>query len=675
MPEPIPSMSQMEINRFLSQILEERGDYHTNTATNAEDEGQLKFDRVYDEHEIREYIGNTEALFSDPPIFKTYEDILMAGYHPDLMGEYGDICNCGDCRQTRRTMMIDRAVADSNVREIFHFTHAMMGGAFNTWGQNWADQHSNGALGERTFPKVDPRVAVQRYTCVMCYEYDRHGEAMRMADNPIVATDDEAGRHIQSVKRNSVYYLSEAHFKTCACCGQAVHQFIQNRRFDRTFYIMADDSILCQKCFNEQGYFECLNCHQIFLTNDGDLDEDPNYYSLEGGKICSACRDDSYGYCCSCDNIFHNDDLIWVEERDESYCESCHDRRFTRCRHCDSSIDGDDQDDCHETQDGLVCDSCFEEYYAECVSCEEQARREWGRWRDDEFTCGNCLENSTAMVRQHSYKPRAKFFKLREEAGEQKDPGATLFFGFELEVENVKNENRIDDVCLMSDKFWDDHKMTGLTYYKHDGSLSYGVEIVSHPMSWEFINSHRAEFVEWLTKIKSMGFRSWSTKTCGLHIHMNKTAFNGQRMYKFMKFFHENGDFIFTCSGRKTYDEMSQWAQIDNEGATKANLAYEAKHKAKQKFGRYFAVNLEPSRTMEIRIFKGTLNGGSFLRAFELLRSLYLFTANGVVSILNTTPSRYRTFLNTLPPKEFGNIQTLLKNVVIGSTTKDGTED
>ena len=60
-------------------------------------------------------------------------------------------------------------------------------------------------------------------------------------------------------------------------------------------------------------------------------------------------------------------------------------------------------------------------------------------------------------------------------------------------------------------------------YIKSDGSLDDGMEIVSHPMS---LNYHQNFcWQEIMSKAVALGYRSHQTSTCGLHIHVNRTAF------------------------------------------------------------------------------------------------------------------------------------------------------
>ena len=49
---------------------------------------------------------------------------------------------------------------------------------------------------------------------------------------------------------------------------------------------------------------------------------------LGGEDYCESCRenDEDYGYCQNCDDRYHNDDLYYDEDNQESYCSSCRDQ-------------------------------------------------------------------------------------------------------------------------------------------------------------------------------------------------------------------------------------------------------------------------------------------------------------------------------------------------------------
>jgi hypothetical protein len=89
-----------------------------------------------------------------------------------------------------------------------------------------------------------------------------------------------------------------------------------------------------------------------------------------------------------------------------------------------------------------------------------------------------------------------------------------------------------------------------------------------------------------------------------------------------MKFFVENKEFIIGISQRK-FDKLQKWANIEDN--TNSELIYKAKKKEGNS-ARYVAINLQNYATIEIRIFRGTLNGQSFYKNIEFVYSLFMYT-------------------------------------------------
>lgn len=591
--------------------------------------------------------------------FRTLDDLVMAGYHRELYLDR-EPCDCGDCRQTRRdniiNSLVDRPVGDVDVSR-FKFVTPL--GGLPMLGHFEHDDR---------YPKFDLRVEIAfRYRVYVM--------------SPVHDSDIEGA--FSYMNSTNLRWACDALFKRCSQCGGVIYKRLTLNFGSsmKNVYIMPNeegvDGVMCWHCFQEK-YRECQQCSTIYpLENE---DGDDNFYCHDDEYICNTCDSEYYDECGGCENRFHRDGLHWVDSRDEYLCDSCYQEVFISCSACGHDYEQDDSEG-QETTDGWVCQDCVDEFFTECPSCGRYARTERGREMDYEgeltWLCRECAGETGVSIRNHSYKPRPHFFRLKNEASESKDPGQTLFMGFELEVENVFGRIDNEMMCVTLDKFFTDSKVPRFAYFKRDGSLANGFEIVSHPVSWGWFLSNRQFLVKMLTLLKDKGFRSWNTNSCGLHVHMNKTAFSGQRLYKFMKFFHENGDFLYTLSCRKSFEELRQWARVDSDGATKRNLSYEAKNKMKREGGRYWAVNLEPQTTIEIRIFKGTLNENSFLRAFEFLRSLYLFTGNGVATIAKTAVPEYKTFVKTLPDTEFPCLKQTLESrrFVRGNAYRDQEGD
>lgn len=86
----------------------------------------------------------------------------------------------------------------------------------------------------------------------------------------------------------------------------------------------------------------------------------------------------------------------------------------------------------------------------------------------------------------HNYMPNElKFKSLNKEDN--------LYMGFELEIEREIDNTDDDEYEILKrkaidlQKFLNKETKENLFYFKEDGSLNYGFEIVSHPMTYKYI--------------------------------------------------------------------------------------------------------------------------------------------------------------------------------------------
>lgn len=188
-----------------------------------------------------------------------------------------------------------------------------------------------------------------------------------------------------------------------------------------------------------------------------------------------------------------------------------------------------------------------------------------------------------------------------------------IHMGFELEVdrrsysENISNHavtNEVDKICEAFDK-------SGFLQYEDDGSLSYGFETISQPASLKFHLDNMEMYKQIFTHYIRNGFISHDNARCGLHIHLDKKYFGNQvdtasakMIYLFEK--HWNNMVKFS---RRTEDQIEDWAGRYHFDGRHSTLTKCVKEK---NYGRYFAVNLENDDTIEIRLWRGTLNHTTF---------------------------------------------------------------
>ena len=188
------------------------------------------------------------------------------------------------------------------------------------------------------------------------------------------------------------------------------------------------------------------------------------------------------------------------------------------------------------------------------------------------------------------------------------------FFGVELEIDGAGETNtnaaKILEVVNRNEE---------LVYIKHDGSLNEGFEIVTHPMTLDY-HLTKMPWAEALNKAKEMGYLSHQAGTCGLHVHINRTAFGSTEaeqedvIARILYFFEKNWEELLKFS-RRTPKQLRQWA---NRYGLKEHPQDILKH-AKGDQERYTCVNLTNYNTIEFRMWRGTLKLNSLVATLEIL--------------------------------------------------------
>jgi len=251
-------------------------------------------------------------------------------------------------------------------------------------------------------------------------------------------------------------------------------------------------------------------------------------------------------------------------------------------------------------------------------------------------------EEEEGQIRSYSYKPYPNFHKTKGET-------TPLYMGIELEVENELSQITCNK---MSKKVHD--ILDEVVYMKTDGSLMNGFEIVSHPMSFSYISENTEKFKKTLETLSSNGFRSYSSNTCGMHIHMSKESFTTWQLFRFMEFFQKNKNFIVQISQREL-SKLDKWAALTDENTKDIVFKAKCAKKNQDRFSRYEAINISNRNTVEIRIFRGTLAPGSFFKNIEFCVALHEFTRDNT----KTDLASFKKFVENRP--EFKNLAKFIK--------------
>ena len=158
-------------------------------------------------------------------------------------------------------------------------------------------------------------------------------------------------------------------------------------------------------------------------------------------------------------------------------------------------------------------------------------------------------------------------------------------------------------------------------YCKHDGSLDDGFEIVSHPATLEY-HTNTIPWKKILDEALEMGYYSHNSGTCGLHVHINRAALGESveeqenTIARIVYFFEKFWDKILRFS-RRTETQADRWAS--RYGCSMDNPKESLKGAKTSGLGRYTAVNLTNTFTVELRIFRGTLRYKTFMATLQFV--------------------------------------------------------
>lgn len=295
-----------------------------------------------------------------------------------------------------------------------------------------------------------------------------------------------------------------------------------------------------------------------------------------------------------------------------------------------------------------------EEVYAICTNCGVDLDEDSAYYsgNDNEYRCyrhHNDHENEVRdledeygdddgddRVHCHSYKPNANFLNDDGTNSHYRAVDSkSLYMGFELETEYVRKNNRNSSLDAGSSFILDTINTDGsedVVYLKQDGSITHGFEIVSHPMTLGYAMNHfRWSGIEGL---KSLGYDAWKASSCGLHIHLSRSAFVDE--YHLMRFFLlilKNKQSLVQFAGRE-----SSYAKFDMDaffnayhdydtdktvrGATLATHAKQYSHNG----DRYTAINLQNVNTIELRFFRPSLLSSTVKACLQFCDASFNYT-------------------------------------------------
>jgi len=160
-------------------------------------------------------------------------------------------------------------------------------------------------------------------------------------------------------------------------------------------------------------------------------------------------------------------------------------------------------------------------------------------------------------------------------------------------------------------------------YCKHDGSIANGFEIVTHPCTYEY--HQQLPYKTLFKHLVNLKYRSHDVNTCGLHIHINRNYFAKDKLTqdlnisKLLYIFEKYWDKIVLIARRDSNGYAQRFFLKEDETI----LDMYAKSKNSNKYG---VINLKHKDTVEIRIFKGTLNYDTYIATLQFVNKIVKIT-------------------------------------------------
>lgn len=381
----------------------------------------------------------------------------------------------------------------------------------------------------------------------------------------------------------------------CECCSQ-------NFPFFKWMYKKINGGYYCLSCAPDM--VGCSNCTNVMVKGQDEI------HRINGDNYCQSCYKE-FPACDDCDDIITGESrTIRVSGSSRTVCESCLES-YQKCDDCGDWVQDEDFVTFSNSSSSGVCQECYSDYYGTCESCGEVFHQDNMRWNeyDDCQYCRDCYRDRENEIFDNDPEYEVQYIDM------EKDESFTI--GMELEFECSNNRTEIAQHVY--------NNLYPLFWNKTDGSLSgdNGLETPCQPMTWEFfLNSGKETLQKYISFLNRRNCRAWRTDA-GLHISLGRSGFSTGHLYKFLKFFYENPDYIFRISRRESY-KFEKWC--DCKTLDRKGLAKKFRENKDYNGDKYEAVNLNHSTHIEVRIFAGTLNWQSLMANIEFCRGLYEYT-------------------------------------------------
>lgn len=378
-----------------------------------------------------------------------------------------------------------------------------------------------------------------------------------------------------------------------------------------------------------------------------------NWVEVDGDFYCQDCLDtlDDIVYCEDCGEYHYYDNTVYIQDIHSCVCESCaRNGDYFLCHDCGEWYTSDYANSCYNGE-FYVCDRCSDNYtYVEC--CDTLIENAYYSEEDDCCYCETHYHENRDICDYHG------FSDWKKHTLENENP--PYYIGFELEIENTHRDYDNNDLARFA-------KNNYPVICSRDGSIDFGFEIVSHPLSYNYIVENKGKLKSMLEGLSNKGCESHNPGTCGLHFHVTHPRNDDiiDRIILIMETYKQE----LISFSRRSSDQIDNWCKFlsDVKYGEDCKSLYFIK-KNKETSNRYMALNLTNYNTIEFRLFRGTLKFDTFMASVELVNNIMTLCSDLSIPVEEITWDR-------LTETQYANTYCDMKNIRSTIVPKSNDEE
>lgn len=265
---------------------------------------------------------------------------------------------------------------------------------------------------------------------------------------------------------------------------------------------------------------------------------------------------------------------------------------------------GNDSDNIFNTVGGafIVCENCIDNLQR-CKICDRVLSPAKRIEKDFPCECDACKKR----VQSYSYSHNYNYIPSKIED----EPSDTTLYGSELEITKGSLWEEDEELLKIRDTY--------PNIICNDGSIcGNGFEIISMPMSLRKWKSQELKIKHLFDYLISKGYTSHDNGSCGLHIHATRPSDEViDRIIFIMEFYKEELK-KFARRGGNSYN--CWYSEYNTSNIEKLKCLSEVKDVWNS--NRYMVLNTRNEKTIEFRLFRGTLNFETYFATLELVDNI-----------------------------------------------------